>query len=260
MKKETGMVISEDKHYIIATKLYPILVKYHHKDLKSLADETRNNRELIQDIIDTLLVNETFFYRDKYLFSALDKYILPEKINSQKLNILCAACSSGQEPYSIVMHFLEHYNNMFEFNILGIDVSYSILDKARQGTYNNFEVQRGLPKELLDKYFIQNGDEWVIKDLVKKNVTFLHANIGENLSRLGKFDIVFCRNVLIYFNQDFREKVINNLTNAMNPDAVLILGSAESVLSKNDNLCKFTPYPGIYKYVTNPDYLIQKYP
>lgn len=251
MRKKSGIVFSKDKSYIILTKLFPLLKKYELTSVSHLISAIKldSNYSLISDLVDALTINETSFYRDKYPFEALDKEIVPKILLDEPLKkeirILCAACSSGQEPYSIAMHFLEH-NYKLNFHITAIDLSNSIIRKAAKGIYNQFEVQRGLPITLLIKYFNQIEKDWIIKDEIKKYVSFKQYNLMNNLNVLGKFDIIFCRNILIYFDQFHKELVINNIIKIMNPNATLILGGSELISWDSPLLKKITDYNGIY--------------
>ena len=253
MKNKSGIIFTPNKSYVILTKLQPLLTKYNLANIDELlvALKQQNNLKLVTDIVETLTINETSFYRDRYPFEALDKFIIPEilKDDPAKLNlkILCAACSTGQEPYSLVMHFLEH-KQQYKLNchITAIDLASHAIEKAKSGVYNQFEVQRGLPITSLVKYFTQMEKDWIISDKVKQQVNFRQFNLMDDLSILGKFDIIFCRNVLIYFDEKRRNQVIENLQKVMAPQATLILGGTEAIPYENKLLHKITEYNGIY--------------
>ena len=253
MKKHSGIKFAKEKSYVILTKIYPLLKKYNLKDAEALIEVVKKNidSKLISELVDVLTINETSFYRDRYPFEALDKFILPKILENdptkKMIKILCAACSTGQEPYSLIMHFLEQKQHKLIPQITAVDLSSIVLDRARAGVFNQFEVQRGLPITMLVKYFAQNGKDWHIKEEVKKHVVFKKFNLKDNLSVLGRFDLIFCRNVLIYFDEDLRKQVINNLIKIMNPQASLILGATESVgWGENPELSKVSDYSGIY--------------
>ena len=169
MKKKSGIVFSKDKSYMILSKLQLLLKKYGFNKVDNLILAIKSDKYngLTDELVDALAINETYFYRDKYPFEVLDKEfihkILLDEPLRKNIRILCAACSSGQEAYSLAMHFLEHKYNL-EFHITAIDLSSSIINKARKGIYNQFEVQRGLPIKLLNKYFNQIENDWIIKD------------------------------------------------------------------------------------------------
>ena len=253
MKRQSGIVFSADKSYIILTKLYPLIDKYHFTNIEELlvAVQANSNPVLIADLIETLTINETSFFRDRYPYEVIDKYVIPELLqhnpNQKEIRILCAACSTGQEPYSLIMHFLEHKQYRFDCKITAIDLSGAVIKKAKEGIYNQFEIQRGLPITLLVKYFSQIEKDWVIKDELKKHIEFRQFNLVNGLGILGKFDLIFCRNVLIYFDDALRKQVILNLGQVLNPNSTLILGSSESVPADNVQFNKITEYSGVYR-------------
>ena len=254
MYKKSGMVFSSEKSYIILTKLQPLIAKYNLDNMENLLFiiKNRSDVELINEIIDILTVNETSFYRDRYPFEILHSYVIPYILqnNSYKkeVKILCAACSTGQEPYSIAMHFLEHKEYGLDFKLTAIDLSPTAINQAKSGIYNQFEIQRGLPMPLLLKYFTQTDKMWTIGDVVKQYITFHQFNLKDSLSSLGKFDIVLCRNVLIYFDEGFRKQVIDNLKQTMNQGAILMLGGTELVSWKDDELKEVTSHNGVYLF------------
>ena len=253
MKKETGILYSEDKGYIIISKLYPLFEKYHFKGVDDLTEALRlaSNSLLVDDVIDILTVNETSFYRDRYPFEIMDQVVIPGLIEREPLKtnfkILCAACSTGQEPYSIAMHFLEKHSNL-SFDITAIDISGASIEKAEAGIYSQFEIQRGLPIDLLIKYFDQVEKDWIVKDEVKQYISFHKANILNSLTVFGRFDIVFCRNLLIYFDLPQREIVVKHLKRVMNLGATLILGGTEMITWDDDELEKVTDRNGVYVF------------
>ena len=253
MNRHSGIKFSKEKSYVILTKIYPLLKKYALKDVEELTDAVKKNvdTKLVSELVDVLTINETSFYRDRYPFEALDKYILPKMLEHDPtkkiVKILCAACSTGQEPYSLVMHFLEQKQYKLIPKITAIDLSSIVLDKARAGVFNQFEVQRGLPITMLVKYFTQHEKDWLIREDIKNHVVFKKFNLKDNLSILGSFDLIFCRNVLIYFDEALRKQVIDNLVKAMNPKSSLILGATESIgWGEHPELSKVKDYSGIY--------------
>jgi chemotaxis protein methyltransferase CheR len=254
MKQKSGIVFTPEKSYIMLTKLYPLLEKHKMNDIDHLLQEIKlkNNPILISDVIDSLTVNETSFYRDRYPFEVLNNYVIPhiKRTNPEKksVKILCAACSTGQEPYSIIMHFLEHTEYQINCHITAIDLSHQVISKAKSGLYNQFEIQRGLPITLLVKYFSQVEKNWLIKDEVKEHVNFKQFNLMSDLSLLGKFDIIFCRNVLIYFDEQTRKQAINNLKTLMQEGSTLILGATEFIPWEDNQLKKVTEYNAIYNF------------
>ncbi len=253
MKKQSGIIFTKDKSYVILTKLYPLIEKYKFNNIEELLLNIKSNKdpELISDMVDNLTINETSFFRDRYPFEALEKYIIPRMIENDPtkriIRILCTACSTGQEPYSLIMHFLENKKHNLMPKITAVDLSSIALEKAKLGIYNQFEIQRGLPITHLVKYFTQTGKDWIIKDELKNQVTFKKFNLKSDLSVLGQFDLVFCRNVLIYFEENLRKEVINKLVKVMASKASLFLGGTETIgWEDHAELTKLEQYNGIY--------------
>ena len=218
------------------------------KVAKSGSDAT-----LIKDITEAMTTNESFFFRDIKPFDIFKDAALPffldRRASQRSLNIWCAAASSGQEPYSIAMVLNEMSSKFIGWNnqIIGTDISTDILEKASNGIYSQFEVQRGLPVQFLVKYFEKVDENWQISQKLRDMIKYQEFNLLETISKLGKFDIVFCRNVLIYFDQETKGKVLDQISDILPDDGLLFLGGAETVLGLSD---KFKPVPnfrGIYQ-------------
>ncbi len=255
MKKRSGVVFTKEKSYIIITKLFPLLEKYNFSKVEDLiiAVKSYNNEDLIADIIDHLTTNETSFFRDRFPFDVIKQLvpgILAGKEKSE-IKILCAACSTGQEPYSMVMNLLESRIENLSFKITAIDIANFVIEKAKLGIYNQFEVQRGLPITLLVKYFNQIDKNWQIKEECKKYISFHKFNLMDSMSSLGAFDIVFCRNVLIYFDHDQRQKVLNNILKTIANKGFLVVGATELLNEMDEYFQRVEEYSGIYqkKYI-----------
>lgn len=249
LKDRSGLALTMDKAYLLESRLMPVARKRGLNGLSELIVEMRAKKEeaLIVEVNEAMTTNESFFFRDTKPFDLLRDVVLPpimEKRAAQKrLKIWCAAASSGQEPYSIAMVLKELGPKVSGWNIdiLGTDISRDILDKASKGSYSQFEVQRGLPIQLLLKYFDKDGEVWQIKDEIRKMIQYKFYNLLDNLSSLGKADIVFCRNVLIYFDPETKGRVLEQIASLMPDDGMLFLGGAETVLGVSD---KFQPVPG----------------
>jgi chemotaxis protein methyltransferase CheR len=250
----TGLVLGPDKLYLVESRLSPVARKYNAADLDALADAIRagKNAELMRDVTDAMMTNESFFFRDGKPFEQFKQVVLPRLLQARAaqktVRIWSAACSTGQEPYTLAMILKEEAAKLagWRFEIVGTDLSREALDRARLGAYSQFEVQRGLPITLLVKYFKQDGDRWAIAPELKTNITFKELNLLSDFTSLGTFDVVFCRNVLIYFDQPTKTKILEKIGRMMPPDGVLYLGGAETVLGVTD---KFAPMPsqrGIY--------------
>ena len=254
LRKKSGLAITPEKIYLLESRLLPIVQKYKIQGgLEGLVQKMRFTDDINfqRIVIEAMTTNETSFFRDSTPFQRLKEDILPyfanKKSTQKTLKILSAACSSGQEPYSIAM-LLREYPALagWNFEIIATDLSLDILKQAQSGVYSQFEVQRGLPIQMLVKYFTQQGNSWVIKSEIKNMVIFKEMNLLENFAGLGLIDIIFCRNVLIYFDVPTKVKALATLKRVIKPDGVLFLGGAETVIGVSD---AFKPVPeirGIY--------------
>lgn len=248
LKVRSGIVLSADKQYLVESRLNPIARRAGMKSLPELIESIRRNENssLANDVIEAMTTNESFFFRDKTPFDNLSNSILPnlqKTRGGQKLRIWCAAASTGQEPYSIAMSIKEKgisFKNPVE--IIGTDLSNEVLQKAQAGIYSQFEVQRGLAINLLMKYFKQKGDMWQIDSSLRSMVQYKQLNLLNNFGSLGKFDIIFCRNVLIYFDTETKRDILNRISSILAPDGYLLLGAAETVVGITD---AFKPADGL---------------
>ena len=248
LKARSGLVVGRDKAYLVDSRLTPLARKRGMHDLGGLVMALRNGRDetLVRDVVEAMTTNETFFFRDSKPFEDFEKVILPCMLQARAavktLRIWCAAASTGQEPYSLAMILQQHQAQLagWRIDITATDLSEEVLERARAGWYSQFEVQRGLPIQLLVKYFKQFDERWQLEDRIRAMVTFKRWNLLDNLSPLGAFDVVFCRNVLIYFDQPTKAAVLERMGRLMPNDGVLVLGAAETVLGITD---RFKPMP-----------------
>jgi len=249
IKSRSGLVLTPDKSYLLESRLMPVARKHGMKGLDELINAMRMRKEepLIVEVTEAMTTNESFFFRDTKPFDLLRDEVLPpilkERATKKHLRIWCAAASSGQEPYSIAIVLKELGAQLagWRIDIIGTDISHDILDKAKSGVYSQFEVQRGMPIQLLLKYFEKKDENWQVKDEIKNMVQYKYWNLLDQLNGLGGFDIVFCRNVLIYFDAETKGKVLENVAQLMPKDGMLFLGGAETVLGVSE---KFKPVPG----------------
>ena len=238
--RQSGIVLDEDKHYLIESRLMPLARNAKLANLDELCARLRSKRwpELSQEVMEALTTNETLFFRDMAPFEALRMRVLPELMGqrppTQTLRIWSAAASSGQEAYSVAMLVHEMKLESRPVDILGTDISENILERARQAKYVQFEVNRGLPAIYLVKYFERVGLDWRLKDGIRKMVTFRRFDLRQPVTPLGRFDIILCRNVLIYFDVETKVNILNQLWTALQPGGFLLLGGAETVLSVQD--------------------------
>jgi chemotaxis protein methyltransferase CheR len=254
LKERSGLDLSADKQYLVESRLVPLARKAGLGGIPDLVAKMKSGAEaLTTEVVEAMTTNETFFFRDKIPFDHLRDTILPLMLQSRasrrSLRIWSAACSTGQEPYSIAMCLKEKGAALagWRIEIVGTDLSQEVLEKSRAGIYSQFEVQRGLPIQLLVKYFTQSGELWQISPEIRGMVQHRQLNLLQDFSHLGKFDVIFCRNVLIYFDQDTKINVFERLARSLEPDGMLTLGAAESVVGITD---AFRPYPdrrGLYQ-------------
>lgn len=260
VRERSGLVLSEDKAYLLESRLTPITRKHGLKTLEELvaAVKTKRDETLIGDIVEAMTTNESLFFRDTNPFDQLRDLVLPQLLEARKaskrIRIWSAACSSGQEPYSIAMLIKEAGATFASWNIeiVATDLSQEMLTRARSGIYSQFEVQRGLPITLLVKYFKQDGDKWEIDPALRSMVTYKPFNLLDDPASLGRFDIVMCRNVLIYFDQETKRQVLGRISNVMEPDGALYLGGAETVLGITEKFQPVSGHRGLYQVTAAP--------
>lgn len=254
IKSKSGLVLNEDKTYLLESRLMPIARKRGLKDLGELVSALRgHDRALVEEVVDAMTTNESFFFRDTKPFDQFRHVVLPhmikERASKKHLRIWCAAASSGQEPYSLAMILDEFKSQLagWRIEIIGTDISREILAKARAGLYSQFEVQRGLPIGLLVKYFQKQEDQWQISADIRSKVQYKEFNLLEDFRPLGQFDVVYCRNVLIYFDQPTKSDVLSRISALMPDDGFLFLGGAETVLGISDKFKPLARQRGIYQ-------------
>jgi len=241
LKDRSGLDLSAEKRYLIESRLLPLARRLNLAGIPELVQKVRSGAEpLASDVVEAMTTNETFFFRDKLPFDHLREELIPKLLQARasrkSLRIWCAACSTGQEPYSIAMVLKEMGEQLagWRTEIIATDLSRAVLEKSRSGLFSQFEVQRGLPIQLLVKYFRQSGEIWQLNPEIRAMVQFRQLNLLQDFSHLGKFDIVFCRNVLIYFDQATKTDIFNRLMKANEPDGYLFLGAAETVVGLTD--------------------------
>lgn len=254
VKERSGLVLTQDKSYLLESRLMPVARKRGMKGLEDLvtALKGRMDEALANEITEAMTTNESFFFRDIKPFDIFKDTVLPNLIKTRQskksFRIWCAAASSGQEPYSIAMILKEAAAQLpgWKIEIVGTDISTEILNKAKAGLYSQFEVQRGLPVQLLVKYFKKRDDLWEIDPALRAMVQYREFNLLGDMKSLGTFDVVFCRNVLIYFDQQTKGAVLGNIAKQMTDDGVLYLGGAETVLGISDAFKPVQGLRGIY--------------
>ncbi|MDP6926782.1 MAG: protein-glutamate O-methyltransferase [Rhodospirillales bacterium] len=249
LKDRSGLAIGPDKTYLLESRLTPVARKNNLDDLDALVSEVRRGKSeaLLCEITEAMTTNESFFFRDTTPFETFEKAILPKLLEKRaarkSLRIWSAACSTGQEAYSLSMILREMAPQLagWRIEIVGTDISTEVLEKAKVGIYSQFEVQRGLPIQLLMKYFAQVNELWQIDASIRAMVSYKEFNLLKDLKPLGSFDIIFCRNVLIYFDQPTKTQVLDAMAGILANDGCLFMGAAETVLGISD---VFQPVPG----------------
>ncbi len=255
LEAQVGIVLGPNKQYLVKSRLSPLVGIHGCSSLEELINKSMNirERELKMVVIDAMTTNETLWFRDVYPFQLLSDKLFPELgKNGKVIKIWSAASSSGQEPYSIAMTALEHqYKKPGTLSggvqITATDISVSMLNQCKEGIYDNLALARGLSTERKRQFFESCSDpaKMKISDRVKKLVTFRHFNLLDNYAPLGKFDLIFCRNVLIYFSPEIKSKILNQFATSLNPGGYLLLGASESLSGLTDRFEMIRCNPGI---------------
>ncbi len=254
LKDNSGLDLSADKQYLIESRLLPLSRKCGLPGIGELVQKMKGgSASIIAQVVEAMTTNETFFFRDKVPFDLFRDSIMPEMLKARaarkSVRIWCAAGSTGQEPYSLAMCLKEMSAATagWRIEILATDISQEVLEKSKAGIYSQFEVQRGLPIQMLVKYFKQNGELWQINADIRAMVQHRQLNLLHDFSQLGVFDAIFCRNVLIYFDQETKINIFNRLARTMEPDGFLVLGAAETVVGLTDVFKPFPDKRGLYR-------------
>ncbi len=240
--RATGISLDSEKAYLAESRLQPLMQRLGIADLETLVSRLVAGFEpdLSREVIDAMTTNETFFFRDRTPFDNFRKIVLPALLEARKdigrIRIWCAACSTGQEPYSLSMLLDEEAQRLsgWEIEIVATDLSHSVIAAAREGLYSQFEVQRGLPIAQLLRYFRQEGDRWRINEYLRSRIQFQQFNLLSDYTELGRFDVIFCRNVLIYFDVPTKQAVLEKMARVIPQDGYLIMGAAETVIGLTD--------------------------
>jgi chemotaxis protein methyltransferase CheR len=254
LKDHSGLDLSADKQYLIESRLLPVARKAGLPGIGELVQKVRGGSAAFNSqVVEAMTTNETFFFRDKVPFDHFRNLIMPRMLraraNCKSVRIWCAAGSTGQEPYSLAMSVKEMGAALagWRIEIIATDLSREVLEKSKAGLYSQFEVQRGLPILLLVKYFTQVGELWQINADIRAMVQHRQLNLLHDFSQLGVFDLIFCRNVLIYFDQPTKTGIFNRLARAIEPDGFLALGAAETVVGLTTVFKSVAERRGVYQ-------------
>jgi chemotaxis protein methyltransferase CheR len=262
LKIRSGLVLAAEKHYLAESRLMPIARKHGLFNLTGLVAKLKGPEAeaLTVEVVEAMTTNESFFFRDKSPFEQFRDTIMPAlmaaRTASHRIRIWCAAASTGQEPYSLAIALKEMGKDLkgWRVEIVATDLSNEVLEKAKAGIYTQFEVQRGLPALMLIKYFTQTGELWQVAPEIRGMVKFLPINLLHDFSNLGRFDLVFCRNVLIYFDQATKTGVLDRIADVTERDGFLVLGGAETVVGLTTRFKLIAEKRGLYVQAQNAAY------
>ena len=254
LRRSSGLVMESSKKYLVESRVMPIVRREKLSGLEELVAILQKGQSprLAKDVIEAMTINETYFFRDKSPFDQFRSFMLPSLLaarqGEKRLRIWSAAASTGQEAYSLAMILDEFAPRMpgWKVEIVGTDLSEQVLEKARKGIYSQFEVQRGLPAPMLLRHFNQIGDSWQISEAMRSKVSFRQLNLLSDFTSLGRFDIIFCRNVLIYFDAARKTDILARMTRILAPDGLLTLGASESLIGLKTDLVANTEHRGIF--------------
>ncbi|QDF67709.1 chemotaxis protein CheR [Shewanella sp. SNU WT4] len=255
LEQQSGIVLGDNKQYLVSSRLSPLMAKFNCESLSLLVKMAMGSldRQLRVDVIDAMTTNETLWFRDKFPFELMAEVILPEYAALAKpLKIWSAACSSGQEPYSLAMTLMAFQQRrpgtLSGTSIVGTDISPSMLERCGVAEYDHLALGRGLTEEHKRQFFepLPHQNRMKVKDNVRKLVTFKPLNLLDSYSSMGKFDVIFCRNVLIYFGSEAKIKILRQFAAALNPKGILFLGASESLAGLSDDFDMVRCNPGIF--------------
>jgi chemotaxis protein methyltransferase CheR len=254
LKARSGLALALEKRYLVESRLGPLCRRFDLASLSALIGRLKSGgtADLEFAVVEAMTTNETFFFRDKTPFEIFEKTLLPRylpaRAAARRLRIWCAAASTGQEPYSLAMILSEMAQKFagWRIEIVATDISTEVLDRAKSGLYTQFEVQRGLPIQMVLKYFTQVGEQWQIVPAIRAMVDYKPLNLIKDFSHLGSFDIIFCRNVLIYFDAPTKGDVLKRMAAALPDDGTLLLGAAETVIGISDAFIPHADHRGVY--------------
>jgi len=243
LENACGIVLGENKHYLVNSRLSKLMRNEEIATLSELVSKIQNsigNNPLKNKVIEAMTTNETLWFRDGFPFEVLAEHVFTDFKEKKKspVKILSAACSSGQEPYSISMIADEFIKKNFganmQFQIVGVDIDTAILNDAREAKYEQMALVRGLSEERKKRYFTQHNDYWQVNMDIRSRVSFREQNLMQSYAALGKFDVIFCRNVLIYFSAELKTDILSRLAAMLNPGGYLFLGASESIVQYSD--------------------------
>lgn len=255
MRARSGLVVTDDQAYLVESRLTPLARRLGIASLADLLSALRQRTDdaLVEAVTEAMATSETSFFRDGHPFELLRRVMLPRLLTARaavrRLRIWSAAAATGQEAYSVLFCLQEAARALegWQVEVVGTDLSAGALERARAGIYSHFEIQRGLPVQLLVRHFEQVGADWRVKPEMRRRVTFEKHNLLDDGARLGRFDIVLLRNVLIYFDADTRRRVLNRLAQALAADGYLVLGATETASGLTDGFAQDPENRGLWR-------------
>src|SRR5262245_21485596 len=242
LRQRSGHHLEDDKVYLVETRLLPLARRHGYESVEALVLRLRGrrNERLLGEVVEAMTISETFFFRDGHPFEVLRQTVLPELVRrraeARRLNIWSAACSSGQEPYSLAILLRQHFPALsgWSVRLIASDLSGAMLERARRGRYSELETSRGLPPELLEAYFQKQNLGWQIRDDMRRMVEFVPINLSGAWPQLPALDLVLLRNVLIYFDLPTKRLILERVRRVLQPDGYLLLGGAETTHNLDD--------------------------
>jgi chemotaxis protein methyltransferase CheR len=258
VRERSAIVLEDGKQYLVESRLAPLVRELKVDSITDLVGLLRAplSNGLQQQVVEAMVTTETTFFRDLHPFEALRKAVIPDLVlkrqPERRLNIWCAACSTGQEPYSVSLLLREHFPELtgWKVSILATDLSRDVLARARDGRYSQIEVNRGLPAALLVKHFRQHGTSWQLHDEIRGMVDFQELNLVRAWPPLPRMDLVFLRNVMIYFDVETKKAILGRMANVLQTDGYLLLGGAETTFNLNDSYQRLEQFKsGFYRLV-----------
>jgi chemotaxis protein methyltransferase CheR len=245
VRRRSGIDMDSTKEYLVEARMIPLVRKLGLGSITELVSKLKLHVATVErDVVDAMTTNETSFFRDGTPFEALKKSVIPELISrrlmEKRLNIWCAASSTGQEPYTIAMLLRENFPQLISWKLTFIasDLSRDVLERARAGRFSQLEINRGLPAAMMVKYFKKDGLHWELVPEIRSMIEFKEINLLEKWPTMPQLDLIFIRNVLIYFNQDTKKQIFQKLRGMMRPDGYLFLGVAETTMGVDEQLVR----------------------
>ncbi|MCJ2112324.1 protein-glutamate O-methyltransferase CheR [Methylobacterium sp. E-025] len=254
LKQRSGLALTPEKRYLVESRLTPVCRRFGLATLRDLVGTLKISRDssIEKAVVEAMTTNETFFFRDRTPFDLFRDVLLPQamarRAGQRRLRIWCAAASTGQEPYSLAILLQEAGAKLagWQVEIVATDLSTEVIEKGKLGLYSHFEVQRGLPVQWLLKYFTQIGEQWQIAPALRAMIDYRPLNLLNGFEALGCFDVIYCRNVLIYFDTPTKADILGRLAERLAPEGALLLGAAETVIGLTDRLSPNPQHRGLY--------------